>query len=105
MRGEKTIIVAGHTDNTSMKARDTENFIQQFLRLLPADLSRSREDFEKVVRASLNATFSRMNLVTREEFDVQAQLLSNSRAAAGRTGAENRRAGKNAFGKTGVRLK
>lgn len=64
-----------------MKARDTENFIQQFLRLLPADLSRSREDFEKVVRASLNATFSRMNLVTREEFDVQAQLLSNSRAA------------------------
>ena len=64
-----------------MKARETENFIQQFLRLLPTDLSRSRADFEKVVRASLNATFSRMNLVTREEFDVQAQLLSNTRAA------------------------
>lgn len=64
-----------------MKARETENFIQQFLRLLPTDLSRSRADFEKVMRASLNATFSRMNLVTREEFDVQAQLLSNTRAA------------------------
>ena len=64
-----------------MKARETENFIQQFLRLLPTDISRSREDFEKVVRSSLNATFSRMNLVTREEFDVQAQLLSNTRAA------------------------
>ena len=64
-----------------MKARETENFIQQFLRLLPTDISRSRADFEKVVRASLNATFSRMNLVTREEFDVQAQLLSNTRAA------------------------
>ena len=62
------------------KSREFEEFVQQFLRLLPADLSRSREDFEKVVRASLNAAFSRMNLVTREEFDVQAQLLSNSRA-------------------------
>ena len=63
------------------KSREFEEFVQQFLRLLPADLSRSREDFEKVVRASLDAAFSRMNLVTREEFDVQAQLLSNSRAA------------------------
>ena len=63
------------------KSREFEDFVQQFLCLLPADLSRSREDLEKVVRASLNATFSRMNLVTREEFDVQARLLSNSRAA------------------------
>ena len=63
------------------KSREFEEFIQQFLRLLPADLSRSRADLEKVARASLNATFSRMNLVTREEFDVQAQLLSNTRAA------------------------
>lgn len=64
-----------------IKAREFEDFVQQFLRLLPRDLGRSREDFEKVVRASLNATFSRMNLVTREEFDVQAHLLANTRAA------------------------
>ena len=63
------------------RAREFEDFVQQFLRLLPRDLSRSREDFEKVVRASLNATFARMSLVTREEFDVQAQLLANTRAA------------------------
>ena len=63
------------------KAREFEDFIQQFLRLLPRDLSRSREDFEKVARASMNAAFSRMNLVTREEFDVQSQLLANTRAA------------------------
>ena len=64
-----------------IKPGEIEDFIQQFLRLLPKDLSRSREDFEKVVRASLNATFSRMDLVTREEFDIQSQLLSNTRAA------------------------
>ncbi|MCY4153853.1 MAG: accessory factor UbiK family protein [Gammaproteobacteria bacterium] len=63
-----------------IKAREIEDFVQQFLRLLPQDLSRSREDFEKVVRAAMNAAFSRMNLVTREEFAVQAQLLSNTRA-------------------------
>ena len=57
-----------------------EDFVQQFLRLLPTDLNRSREELEKIVRATMNATFSRMNLVTREEFDVQAQLLANTRA-------------------------
>ena len=64
-----------------LKAKEIEDFVQQFLRLLPRDISRSREDFEKIVRATMNATFARMNLVTREEFDVQAQLLSNTRAA------------------------
>lgn len=63
-----------------LMAREFEEFVQQFLRLLPRDLSRSREDLEKVVRASMNATFSRMNLITREEFDVQSQLLANTRA-------------------------
>lgn len=63
-----------------LMAREFEEFVQQFLRLLPRDLSRSRKDFEKVVRASMNATFSRMNLITREEFDVQSQLLANTRA-------------------------
>ena len=64
-----------------IRAGEFEDFVRQFLRLLPRDLSRSREDFEKIVRASLNATFSRMNLVTREEFDVQVQLLANTRSA------------------------
>ena len=76
-------MIAGLQDRLlrMIKPGEIEDFIQQFLRLLPRDLSRSREDFEKVVRASLNATFSRMNLVTREEFDIQSQLLSNTRAA------------------------
>ena len=72
---------AKRTEAIMIKAREFEDFVQQFLRLLPRDLSRSREDFEKIVRASLNATFARMNLVTREEFDIQTQLLSNTRAA------------------------
>ena len=36
-------------------------------------------DVEKNLKASLAAWLSRLDLVTREEFDVQAQLLSRTR--------------------------
>ena len=36
-------------------------------------------DFEKNARALLAQGFARLDLVTREEFDVQAQLLSRAR--------------------------
>ena len=38
-----------------------------------------KEDLEKNLRATLNATFSKMEIVTREEFDIQASLLSRTR--------------------------
>ncbi|MGA8146019.1 MAG: accessory factor UbiK family protein [Gallionellaceae bacterium] len=37
------------------------------------------KDFEKNARALLAQGFARLDLVTREEFDVQAQLLSRTR--------------------------
>ena len=37
------------------------------------------KDAEKNVRAMLASFFSRLELVTREEFDVQARLLARSR--------------------------
>lgn len=36
-------------------------------------------DFEKNARALLAQGFARLNLVTREEFDVQAQVLARAR--------------------------
>jgi BMFP domain-containing protein YqiC len=38
------------------------------------------KDIEKNVRALMNAAFTRMDLVTREEFDVQVELLARTRA-------------------------
>ena len=38
-----------------------------------------KEDLEKNLRATLSATFSKMEIVTREEFDIQASLLSRTR--------------------------
>ncbi|MGB7480569.1 MAG: accessory factor UbiK family protein [Burkholderiaceae bacterium] len=38
------------------------------------------KDIEKNVKAMLNSGFSRLDLVTREEFDIQAQVLIKTRA-------------------------
>lgn len=35
-------------------------------------------DIERNVKAMMSQTFSRMDLITREEFDVQAQLLQRA---------------------------
>lgn len=37
------------------------------------------KDFEKNARALLSQGFSKLDLVTREEFDVQAQVLARAR--------------------------
>lgn len=37
------------------------------------------KDLEKNMRAMMESVFTRLNLVTREEFDVQAQVLSRTR--------------------------
>lgn len=36
-------------------------------------------DIEKNVKAMMGATFARMDLVTREEFDVQQEVLARTR--------------------------
>lgn len=62
-----------------LKQEKVEEFFQEFSRLLPEDLRTYKHDMEKNLRAALNATFARMDLVTREEFDVQTALLSKTR--------------------------
>ena len=46
---------------------------------LPQGASVLKEDMEKNIRSVLHAAFSKMDLVTREEFEVQAQVLQRSR--------------------------
>lgn len=48
--------------------------------VLPPGASVLKEDMEKNIRSVLHAAFSKMDLVTREEFEVQAQVLQRSRA-------------------------
>jgi len=47
---------------------------------LPKGLREVQRDVEKNLRAVLSSAFAKMDLVTREEFDVQAAVLARSRA-------------------------
>ena len=47
--------------------------------LVPPGLADARDDLQKNFRAALQAGLSRLDLVTREEFDVQRAVLQRSR--------------------------
>jgi BMFP domain-containing protein YqiC len=47
---------------------------------LPPGVREFQQEVEKNVRASLQSTFSRLDLITREEFDAQAKVLARTRA-------------------------
>ncbi|AEG70356.1 protein of unknown function duf526 [Ralstonia solanacearum Po82] len=53
---------------------DFQNRVSEALRNSPA------ADIEKNVRAMMTQGFSKLDLVTREEFDVQSQVLARTRA-------------------------
>lgn len=61
------------------KPEKLEEAIQQFTRLLPTDMQQARQDIEKNMKAALSASLARMDLVTREEFEVQSELLAKTR--------------------------
>ncbi|NLO80686.1 MAG: accessory factor UbiK family protein [Xanthomonadaceae bacterium] len=47
---------------------------------LPPGLREFQQELERNMRASLQGIFSRLDLVTREEFDAQAKVLARTRA-------------------------
>ena len=57
-------------------AKFLDDLSAKFSALLAASPAK---DIEKNVRALLGATFSRLDLVTREEFDIQRELLARTR--------------------------
>jgi ubiquinone biosynthesis accessory factor UbiK len=57
-----------------------EAILSEVSNALPEDIQFLKKDIEKNLRATLNATFSKMELVTREEFDIQTALLQRTRA-------------------------
>lgn len=48
-------------------------------KILPAGVSDLKTDFEKNAKATLQSTLGKMDLVTREEFEVQTQVLQKTR--------------------------
>ncbi len=57
-----------------------DNFAKTFLKSLPAGMQSMQKDVEKNLRAAMQSTFSKLDLVSREEFDVQAAVLARTRS-------------------------
>jgi len=57
-----------------------EEISQRIEQAMPESLREGKQEFEKAVRQAVSNGFSRMDLVTREEFDVQTQVLARTRA-------------------------
>lgn len=60
---------------------DKSNFLNDLQSRLSQAIENSpAKDLEKNVKAMLTQGFSRLDLVTREEFEIQAQVLARTRA-------------------------
>jgi len=57
-----------------------DDMVNKLFDSLPAGLRDLKEDTEKNLRAALRSTLSKMDLVTREEFDIQQGVLARTRA-------------------------
>ena len=57
--------------------KNIEQVLGSLRQALPGGLA---QDVEKNLRAALTAALARLDLVTREEFDVQSQVLARVRA-------------------------
>lgn len=63
-----------------MEPKHLDDFAQRLMDSLPKGLQQLQADAGKNLQSALQAALGRMNLVSREEFDVQAAVLARSRA-------------------------
>jgi len=58
--------------------RSLDEVARKISAAIPDDLKSAKHNFEKNARAAVEGMLQRLDLVTREEFDVQAKMLSKS---------------------------
>jgi len=56
-----------------------EEIVDTIAGALPSGVTSMQDELAKNIRSALSATFAKLDLVTREEFDVQAQVLLRTR--------------------------
>lgn len=61
------------------KPADVETLVKKLYQTLPSGLQNLEQDIQAQFKEILHAFFARLDLVTREEFDVQAKVLARTR--------------------------
>ena len=56
-----------------------DNLGEKITRLLPEGFADTRRDFHNNINVLLEESLSKLNIVSREEFDIQAEILTNTR--------------------------
>ncbi len=56
-----------------------EELTKRISAILPSNVKHMQDDVENNVRSLLQSTLTKMNLVTREEFEVQSAVLQRTR--------------------------
>jgi len=61
-------------------AKIFDDISQRIAGQMPSGLQVLQDDLKKNIRTAVEASLSHLNLVTREEFNVQAKVLARTRA-------------------------
>ena len=62
-----------------MKKNEIETLARKLIESIPDGLNSIREDLEKNFREILSSNINRLDLVTREEFEIQKEVLNRTR--------------------------
>ena len=65
---------------TPMTTPNIDNLVERIMQALPAGWHDLKQDVDQQLQAALRRALNNMNLVTRDEFDVQSAVLARSRA-------------------------
>ncbi len=57
-----------------------DEFARKLTGLMPASVEKFQEEIEKNMKAGLQGILQKMDLVTREEYDVQTAVLARTRS-------------------------
>lgn len=66
-------------DATMLDPKQLDDLVRRMSSAMPKGLQMLQEDINRNLRASLEAGLNRLDLVTREEFDVQSAVLARTR--------------------------
>ena len=63
-----------------LNAKKIEEIARQVTESIPPSLKNAANEFEAIAKTVLQSKLSQLDVVTREEFDVQTQVLIKTRA-------------------------
>lgn len=63
-----------------IEPKTLDEMAERLSKIIPQGVREVQQDVQNNIRAALNSAFAKLNLVTREEFDVQSEVLARTRA-------------------------